>query len=105
MNLDEIFNQKSSSPGFPRSLRSAISSFVLHVMRSLVSTVEVKQKARGVNLVPRAVRGVRRGYLADCPGDEVARGVSNLDETVSYRCILVPICSLQVTAWFTHDMR
>ena len=74
-------------------------------MRSLVSTVEVKQKARGVNLVPRAVRGVRRGYLADCPGDEVARGVSNLDETVSYRCILVPICSLQVTAWFTHDMR
>ena len=77
MNLDEIFNQKSSSPGFPRSPRSAISSFVLHVMRSLVSTVEVKQKARGVNLVPRAVRGVRRGYLADCPGDEVARGVSN----------------------------
>ena len=42
VNLDEIFNQKSSSPGFPRSLRSAISSFVLHVMRSLVSTVEVE---------------------------------------------------------------
>ena len=74
VNLDEIFNQKSSSPGFPRSLRSAISSFVLHVMRSLVSTVK-------------------------------ARGVSNLDETIPYRCIVVPTCSLQVTAWFTHDMR
>ena len=46
VNLDEIFNQKSSSPGFPRSLRSAISSFVLHVMRSLVSTVEVESIKR-----------------------------------------------------------
>ena len=37
--------------------------------------------------------------------EQKACGVSNLDETVSYRCILVPIYSLQVTAWFTHDMR